>query len=86
MQVAGPCSGSSNCATPDEDSPGTPAPNKGAPKLSPYQRQEALKRLTAGETQTDIARSHGVSHVTVGRLLGAAGSPFEVATAASVAV
>jgi DNA invertase Pin-like site-specific DNA recombinase len=38
------------------------------PKLSAYQRQEALRRLAAGETQTDIARSYGVSHVTIGRL------------------
>ena len=28
------------------------------PKLSAYQRQEALQRLAAGETQTDIARSY----------------------------
>jgi hypothetical protein len=38
-------------------------------KLSAYQRQEALRRLAAGETQTDIARSYGVSHMTIGRLL-----------------
>jgi hypothetical protein len=30
-----------------------------------YQRQEALQRLAAGETQTDIAQSYGVSHVTI---------------------
>ena len=29
-------------------------------KLNAYQRQEALQRLAAGETQTDIARSYGV--------------------------
>jgi DNA invertase Pin-like site-specific DNA recombinase len=39
------------------------------PKLTAYQRQEALQRLAAGETQTDIARSYGVSHMTIGRLL-----------------
>jgi hypothetical protein len=37
------------------------------PKLTPYQRQEALRRLATGETQTDIARSYGVSHVTIGQ-------------------
>jgi Homeodomain-like domain len=31
-------------------------------------RAEALQRLAAGETQTDIARSYNVSHVTIGRL------------------
>jgi hypothetical protein len=35
-----------------------------------YQRQEALQRLAAGEMQTDIAQSYGVSHVTIGRLHG----------------
>ena len=47
------------------------------PKLSAYQRQEALQRLGAGETQTDIARSYGVSHVTIGRLQGPVLRPFE---------
>ena len=47
------------------------------PKLSAYQRQEALQRLAAGETQTDIARSYGVSHVTIGRLQGPVLRPFE---------
>src|SRR5262249_7699709 len=55
------------------------------PKLSAYQRQEALQRLTAGETQSDIARSYGVSHVTIGRLQGAMLRPFEVAASAAVA-
>jgi DNA invertase Pin-like site-specific DNA recombinase len=49
----------------------------GPPKLSAYQRQEALQRLSAGETQTDIARSYGVSHVTIGRLQGPVLRPFE---------
>lgn len=39
-------------------------------KLSPHQRREALARLTAGETQADIARSYGVAHTTIGRLAG----------------
>jgi DNA invertase Pin-like site-specific DNA recombinase len=51
------------------------------PKLSSYQRQEALQRLAAGETQTDIARSYGVSHVTIGRLQGPVLRPFEGAGA-----
>lgn len=42
-------------------------------KLTPHQRQEALQRLAAGETQTDIARSFNVHHSTIGRLP----SPFE---------
>ena len=36
--------------------------------LTAHQRQEALARLEAGETQTDIARTFGVSHTTIGRL------------------
>jgi DNA invertase Pin-like site-specific DNA recombinase len=51
------------------------------PRLSAYQRQEALQRLAAGETQTDIARSYGVSHVTIGRLQGPVLRPFEGAGA-----
>jgi hypothetical protein len=38
------------------------------PSLTAHQRLEALQRLAAGETQTDIARSYNVSHVTIGRL------------------
>jgi DNA invertase Pin-like site-specific DNA recombinase len=44
-------------------------------KLTPHQRQEALQRLAAGETQMDVARSHNLSSATISRL--AAGSPFE---------
>ena len=47
------------------------------PALTAHQRQEALRRLAAGETQTDIARSYNVSHVTIGRLQGAMLRPFE---------
>jgi DNA invertase Pin-like site-specific DNA recombinase len=36
--------------------------------LSPYQREEALRRLGAGETQADIARAYGVSQPTIYRL------------------
>jgi len=55
------------------------------PALTAHQRQEALKRLAAGETQTEIARSYNVSHVTIGRLQGAMLRPFEAAANAAVA-
>jgi DNA invertase Pin-like site-specific DNA recombinase len=38
------------------------------PKLSPYQRKEALRRKAAGESYTTIAQSYGVSRATVCRL------------------
>jgi DNA invertase Pin-like site-specific DNA recombinase len=38
------------------------------PKLSTHQRREALARLDAGETTTDIARTYGVDATTIGRL------------------
>jgi len=44
-------------------------------KLTPHQRQEALQRLAAGETQTDVARTYNVGVSTICRL--AAASPFE---------
>jgi DNA invertase Pin-like site-specific DNA recombinase len=37
-------------------------------KLNPPQRREALERLAKGETQSDVARTYGVSHTTIGRL------------------
>jgi DNA invertase Pin-like site-specific DNA recombinase len=37
-------------------------------KLNAHQRQEALARLNAGETQADIARTYGVDATTIGRL------------------
>jgi DNA invertase Pin-like site-specific DNA recombinase len=37
-------------------------------KLTAHQRQEALRRLTEGETQADIARSFDVDPTTIGRL------------------
>ena len=43
-------------------------------KLTAHQRQEALQRLAAGETQMDIARSFNVHQTTIGRL--AVLSPF----------
>ncbi len=41
------------------------------PKLTPHQRREAIERRAAGEALTDIARSFGVSHTTIGRLTSA---------------
>jgi DNA invertase Pin-like site-specific DNA recombinase len=38
------------------------------PKLSPYQRQEALQRVGKGELYADVARSYGVDATTIGRL------------------
>jgi DNA invertase Pin-like site-specific DNA recombinase len=38
------------------------------PKLTKYQRDEALARLAGGETLTAVARSMGVSHMTIYRL------------------
>jgi DNA invertase Pin-like site-specific DNA recombinase len=43
-------------------------------KLTHHQRQEAIQRLSAGETQMDIARSFNLHHTTIGRL--ATASPF----------
>lgn len=37
-------------------------------KLTPHQRQEALQRLVAGETQADVARTFAVAATTIGRL------------------
>ena len=38
------------------------------PKLTPHQREEALARLAAGETQADIGRLFNVDATTIGRL------------------
>ena len=43
-------------------------------KLSPFQRQEALARLAAGETQADVARTYGVADTTICRLAQAPGA------------
>jgi DNA invertase Pin-like site-specific DNA recombinase len=37
-------------------------------KLTPFQRQEALARLEAGETQSVIAKTYGVDRATISRL------------------
>jgi DNA invertase Pin-like site-specific DNA recombinase len=34
-------------------------------KLTPHQRQEALQRLAAGETQSDVARTFNIAATTV---------------------
>jgi DNA invertase Pin-like site-specific DNA recombinase len=39
------------------------------PSLTAYQRAEALRRRTAGETLTEIAKSFKVSHTTIARLM-----------------
>jgi hypothetical protein len=38
------------------------------PKLSDYQREEALKRRAAGETLAEIAKSYGVDLSMISRL------------------
>jgi hypothetical protein len=38
------------------------------PKLSPYQRREALRRREKGETLAKIGRSYNVSGATISRL------------------
>jgi DNA invertase Pin-like site-specific DNA recombinase len=38
------------------------------PKLSDYQRKEALKRRAAGETWAEIAKSYGVDLSMISRL------------------
>src|SRR5262245_25452742 len=37
-------------------------------KLNRHQRREALARREAGEALTDIGRTFGVHHITIGRL------------------
>ena len=49
-------------------------------KLTPHQRQDALARLEAGETQADVARTYNVDATTIGRLQP---SPFERVSAAA---
>jgi DNA invertase Pin-like site-specific DNA recombinase len=38
------------------------------PSLSPHQQDEALRRLSAGESARALGRSYGVSHSTISRL------------------
>ena len=37
-------------------------------KLTPHKREEAPRRLAAGETQADVARTYNVDPTTIGRL------------------
>ena len=45
------------------------------PKLNPFQREQALARLSSGETQADVARTYGVDRATISR--SASPLPFE---------
>src|SRR6201981_4135901 len=47
------------------------------PKLSEYQRQEAIKRRAAGETLTEIAKSYAVDISMISRLAPGFRAPFE---------
>jgi transposase-like protein len=48
---------------------GARAENGPTPKLTPHQKQEAIKRRDTGdETLADIARSYNVSPATISRL------------------
>ena len=49
------------------------------PKLNPFQREQALARLSTGETQAEVARTYGVDRATISRL--ASPLPFEVGAA-----
>jgi len=51
-------------------------------KMTPHQRQEAIQRLAAGETQADVARTYNVDATTIGRLLGDRPFPGDVSLAA----
>jgi DNA invertase Pin-like site-specific DNA recombinase len=51
-------------------------------KMTPHQRQEALQRLAAGETQADVARAYNVDATTIGRLLGDRPFPGDVSLVA----
>jgi DNA invertase Pin-like site-specific DNA recombinase len=50
--------------------------------LTPHQRQEAIQRLAAGETQADVACTYNVDATTIGRLLGDRPFPGDVSPAA----
>ena len=38
--------------------------------MTQHQREEAMQRLAAGETQADVARTYNVDATTIGRLQG----------------
>jgi DNA invertase Pin-like site-specific DNA recombinase len=41
------------------------------PKLTPFQRQEAIQRLADGESQADVARAYNVDPAAICRLAAA---------------
>jgi DNA invertase Pin-like site-specific DNA recombinase len=45
------------------------------PKLTPYQRQEALQRVASGETQADVARAYNVYPAAISRLVRSEPAP-----------
>jgi DNA invertase Pin-like site-specific DNA recombinase len=45
-------------------------------KMTAHQRQEAIRRLNAGETMMDVARSYAVHHPTISRLATGYFEPF----------
>ena len=45
------------------------------PKLTPYQRQEALQRVANGETQADVARAYNVDPAAISRLIRSEPTP-----------
>jgi len=47
------------------------------PKLSEYQRAEAMKRRAAGETLAEIAKSYAVDISMISRLAPGLRAPFE---------
>jgi hypothetical protein len=47
-------------------------PYRDWPKLTPFQRQEALQRLADGESQADVARAYNVDPAAICRLAAAA--------------
>ena len=50
-------------------------------KLNAYQRKEARERHDKGETLVDIARTYGVSHMTIARAVDATPNPFAAGAA-----
>jgi DNA invertase Pin-like site-specific DNA recombinase len=55
------------------------------PKLSDYQRKEALKRRAAGETLAEIAKSYAVDVSMISRLAPGFRAPFEESAGADAA-
>ena len=47
------------------------------PKLTPFQRQEALQRVANGETQADVARAYNVDPAAISRLIRCQPTPSD---------